>query len=172
MLCCSFADVERSINRKARPQIPKYEWSASKKTKQGNAKTPFTRCRFRNGTKFLRLKAHTHRTRFGNAARFFGFEKSTNLLFAKFYWKVYNISTARVVYFSYLPKFSIVDRFICFWKMKNRAALPNLVRCVSAFRPVLYVKFPSRRMRFKQQIMGKLIYLSFELHSMRRIFYV
>ena len=134
MLCCSFADVERSINRKARPQTPKYEWRASKKTKQGNAKTPFTRCRFRNGTKFLRLKTHTHRTRFGNAARFFGFEKSTNLLFAKFFWKAYNISTARVVYFSYLPKFSTVDRFICFWKMKNCAALLNRVRCVSALR--------------------------------------
>ena len=40
---------------------------------------------------------------------FFCFEKSTNLLFAKFYWKVYNISTARLVYFSYLPMFSIVD---------------------------------------------------------------
>ena len=31
------------------------------------------------------VKAHTHLTRFGNAARCFGFEKSTNLLFAKFY---------------------------------------------------------------------------------------
>ena len=30
-------------------------------------------------------------------------------------------------------KFSIVDRFICFRKMKNRAALPNRVRCWSAF---------------------------------------
>ncbi len=29
--------------------------------------------------------AHTHRTRFGNAARFSGFQNSTNLLFGKFY---------------------------------------------------------------------------------------
>jgi hypothetical protein len=78
------------------------------------------------------LKAHTDRTRFGNATRFSGFQKSRNLLLGKFYWKLYNISTAGLVYFSYLPKFSIVDRFVSFWKMKNRATLPNRIRCVSA----------------------------------------
>ncbi len=59
------------------------------------------------------------------------FQKSTNLLLRKFYLKFCKISTAALVYFSYRLKFSIVDRFICFWKMKNRAALPNHVHCGS-----------------------------------------
>ena len=37
------------------------------------------------------------------------------------------------MYFSYPPKFSIVDRSICFRKMKNRTLLPNRVRYVLAF---------------------------------------
>ena len=65
--------------------------------------------------KFWSWKAHTHRMRFGNATRFSGFQKSRNLLLGKFYWELYNISTAGLVYFSYLPKFSIVHRFISFW---------------------------------------------------------
>ena len=41
-------------------------------------------------------------------------------------WK--NYVTARLIYFSDRLKFSVVGRLICFWKMKNRAALPNRVR--------------------------------------------
>ena len=66
-------------------------------------------------------KAHTSDV-IQYAARFPGFQKSTNLLFGKFYSKFYNISNARLVYFSYLPAFSIVDRFIGFREMKNSAA--------------------------------------------------
>ncbi len=48
-----------------------------------------------------------------------------------------------IIYFWYLPMFSIVDRFICFWKVKNRAAL-NRVRRVSASSPILvYMQSPT-----------------------------
>ncbi len=70
---------------------------------------------------YQHYKAHTPNV-IQHAARFPGFQKSTNLLFGKFYSKFYNISNARLVYFSYLPAFSIVDRFIGFREMKNSAS--------------------------------------------------
>ncbi len=62
------------------------------------------------------VKAYTHWIQYGNVGQFSGFQKSTNLVMGKFYLKFYNISTARLIYFSYLLKFFIVDRFICFSK--------------------------------------------------------
>ena len=54
----------------------------------------------------------THRTRFGNAGRFSGFQKSKNSLLGTFY----DILTARLIYFSYRLKFSIVEDLYAFKK--------------------------------------------------------
>ena len=70
---------------------------------------------------FWNFKTPTHRTLFGNVVRFSGFQKSTNLLLWKLYWKIHNASTARLICFSSLPMFSIVYRFICFRQKKIRA---------------------------------------------------
>ncbi len=69
------------------------------------------------------VKAHRRRTQFGNAVRFPGFQKTTNLLLEKFYWMFYIISTDGAIYFLMSIKSFYSMQLICYWKMKNRASL-------------------------------------------------
>ncbi len=72
--------------------------------------------------KLLRLKAHTPHAIWQCGAIFWFLQVDT---------KFYNISTARLIYFSYLPKFSIVDRFICVLKNeKSRRVAKSRPVCV------------------------------------------
>ncbi len=60
------------------------------------------------------VKAHIHRTRFGNEGRFFDIQKSTNLLLGKLYRRICEISTAGDRLFFISTNVFIVERFICF----------------------------------------------------------
>jgi hypothetical protein len=78
-----------------------------------------------------RVKAHTDRTRFGNATRIFSFQWHLTLIFFNVFSNILNhLSNFSYLVCIYLVKFLSVDGFICFWKLKIRVPLPNRVRSV------------------------------------------
>ena len=79
-------------------------------------------------TGLVSLKAHTHRTRFGNAMRFLDFYRQVSLIPAKVFQIFESAITSLVNWCDYILKLYYMDVVINFDIMKNRVALPNRVR--------------------------------------------
>jgi hypothetical protein len=83
-------------------------------------------------------KGHTDRTRFGNARRIFSFQWHLTLIFFSVF-QIFGTTWTNLSYFVCIScKIFTRWRFICFWKLKIRVALPNRARSVWALR-VIYI---------------------------------
>ena len=82
---------------------------------------------------FVRFKAHTHRTRYGNATRFWNFHWQVSFILAKIFQIFGSAITSLVNWNEYLLKFYFMEAAINFDIMKNRVALPNRARSLWAF---------------------------------------